>query len=167
MPLRILVLSLPFTFTGMILSWTLIARGLQHRLIPIVAASLTLNLVLNLALVPTYSYKASAGVTLATEALGAFALVYFVRRWLGVSPSLVSVVKIVASGGVALAAGLLCAHVQRDPRHRWSRSRSSPASCSRSGWSRATRSTRSSAGGRRPRALGARLAAGASARRGA
>ena len=37
-PLRILVLSLPFTFIGMILSWTLIARGLQHRLIPIVAA---------------------------------------------------------------------------------------------------------------------------------
>ena len=70
-PLRILVLSLPFTFTGMILSWTLIARGLQHRLIPIVAAGLTLNLVLNLALVPTYSYKASAGVTLATEAVGA------------------------------------------------------------------------------------------------
>ena len=74
-PLRILVLSLPFTFIGMILSWTLIARGLQHRLIPIVAASLTLNLVLNLALVPTYSYKASAGVTLATEAVGALALV--------------------------------------------------------------------------------------------
>jgi O-antigen/teichoic acid export membrane protein len=108
-PLRILVLSLPFTFTGMILSWTLIARGLQHRLIPIVAAGLTLNLVLNLALVPTYSYKASAGVTLATEAVGALTLVFFVRRWLDVSPSLVSVTKIVASGGVALGAGLLCA----------------------------------------------------------
>ena len=108
-PLRILVLSLPFTFTGMILSWTLIARGLQHRLIPIVAAGLTLNLVLNLALVPTYSYKASAGVTLATEAVGALTLVFFVRRWLGVSPSLGSVTKIVASGGVALGAGLLCA----------------------------------------------------------
>ena len=37
-PLRILVLSLPFTFVGMLLSWTLIARGLQHRLIPIAAA---------------------------------------------------------------------------------------------------------------------------------
>jgi O-antigen/teichoic acid export membrane protein len=110
-PLRILVLSLPFTFTGMILSWTLIARGLQHRLIPIVAAGLTLNLVLNLALVPTYSYKASAGVTLATEAVGALTLVFFVRRWLGVSPSLGSVTKIVASGGVALGAGLLCAQV--------------------------------------------------------
>jgi O-antigen/teichoic acid export membrane protein len=108
-PLRILVLSLPFTFTGMILAWTLIARGLQHRLIPIVAAGLTLNLVLNLALVPTYSYKASASVTLATEAVGAFTLVYFTRRWLDVSPSLGSVAKIIASGGVALGLGLLCA----------------------------------------------------------
>jgi O-antigen/teichoic acid export membrane protein len=110
-PLRILVLSLPFTFTGMILSWTLIARGLQHRLIPIVALSLMLNLVLNLVLVPTYSYKASSGVTLATEAAGAFALVFFVRRWLHVSPSLGSVVRIVASGGVALALGLLGAQL--------------------------------------------------------
>ena len=110
-PLRILVLSLPFTFTGMILSWTLIARGLQHRLIPLAAAGLTLNLVLNLALVPTYSYKASAGVTLATEAVGALTLVFFVRRWLGVSPSLGSVARIVGSGAVALALGLLGAQV--------------------------------------------------------
>ena len=36
---------------------------------------------------------------------------FFVRRWLGVSPSLGSVTKIVASGGVALGAGLLCAQV--------------------------------------------------------
>ena len=32
-PLRILALSLPFSFVGMLLSWTLIARGLQRRLI--------------------------------------------------------------------------------------------------------------------------------------
>jgi O-antigen/teichoic acid export membrane protein len=113
-PLRILVLSVPFTFVGMILSWTLIARGLQHRLIPIVAVSLTINLALNLALVPTYSYKASAAVTLATEALGAVTLVYFVRRWLSVSPALGSVLKIAASGGIALGAGLLCTELTGD-----------------------------------------------------
>jgi O-antigen/teichoic acid export membrane protein len=110
-PLRILVLSLPFTFVGMIMAWTLIARGLQHRLIPIVAGSLTLNLALNIALVPTYSYKAAASATLATEALGSFVLVYFVHRWLSVSPALGSVAKIVVSGGVALGVGLLCGQV--------------------------------------------------------
>jgi O-antigen/teichoic acid export membrane protein len=110
-PLRVLVLSLPFTFVGMILSWTLIARGLQHRLIPIVAVGLTLNLVLNLALVPTYSYKASAGVTLGTEAFGALVLVFFVRRWLGVGPALGSVIRIAVAGGLALAAGFLGAAV--------------------------------------------------------
>lgn len=106
-PLRILVLSLPFTFVGMILSWTLIARGLQHRLIPIVSIGLIINLALNLALVPAYSYKASAGVTLATEALGALALTFLVRRWLGVGPSLGSVIRIAAAGVLALAAGCL------------------------------------------------------------
>ena len=144
-PLRILVLSLPFTFVGMIMAWTLIARGLQHRLIPIVAGSLTLNLALNIALVPTYSYKASASATLATEALGSFALVYFVHRWLSVSPALGSVVKIVASGGVALGIGLLCAAGRATSSGRSWRSRSSPAWCSRSASSRATRSQRSPA----------------------
>jgi O-antigen/teichoic acid export membrane protein len=106
-PLRILVLSLPFTFVGMILSWTLIARGLQHRLIPVVAFSLAVNLILNLALVPTYSYKASASVTLATEALGALLLAFLVRRWLRVGPAFGSVARIAVAGGAALGAGLL------------------------------------------------------------
>jgi O-antigen/teichoic acid export membrane protein len=110
-PLRILVLSLPFTFVAMILSWTLIARGLQHRLIPIVAGGLIVNLALNLALVPTYSYKASAGVTLTTEALGALTLVFFVRRWLHVGPAAGSVARIAVAGGAALGAGLLASMV--------------------------------------------------------
>ena len=106
-PLRILVLSLPFTFLAGLMSWTLIARGLQHRLIPISAGAVTLNLVLNLALVPTYSYKASASVTLGVEALGAVVLVALVRMWLSVGPSLGSTARIVLSGAVALGAGVL------------------------------------------------------------
>jgi O-antigen/teichoic acid export membrane protein len=107
-PLRILALSLPFTFVGMLLAWTLIARGLQKRLIPIAAATVALNLALNFALVPTYSYKASAGITLATEAIGAVVLVVLVRRWVGVAPSASSVLRIALSGTVALGLGLLC-----------------------------------------------------------
>ena len=107
LPLRILVLSLPFTFVGMLLSWTLVARGLQRRLIPIAAIGVVLNLTLNVALVPTYSYRASAAVTLATEALGAIVLTILVRRWVGASPSPRSVIQIVLSGAIALAAGLL------------------------------------------------------------
>jgi O-antigen/teichoic acid export membrane protein len=108
-PLRILVLSLPFTFMAGLMSWTLIARGLQHRLIPIAAAAVTLNLVLNIALVPTYSYKASASVTLCVEALGALVLVALVRRWLGVGPALASSLRIVLAGAIALGAGALVA----------------------------------------------------------
>ena len=107
-PLRILALSLPLTFVGMLLSWTLIARGLQRRLIPLAAASVVLNLALNLALVPTYSYKASAAITLAMEAVGVIVLVIMVRRWIGVSPSPSSILRISISGAIALSAGLLC-----------------------------------------------------------
>lgn len=106
-PLRILALSLPFSFVGMLLSWTLVARGLQHRLIPLAAVSVVLNLALNLALVPTYSYKASAAITLAMEIVGVIALTAFVRRWVGASPSLRSTVRIVLSGVISLTVGLL------------------------------------------------------------
>ena len=103
------MLSLPFTFVAGLMSWTLIARGMQRRLIPIVAGTLTLNLVLNIALVPAYSYKASASVTLAVEILGAVVLVIVVRRWLGVGPALRSTVRVALAGAVALGAGALVA----------------------------------------------------------
>ena len=56
---------------------------------------------------PTYSYKASASVTLGVEALGAVVLVALVRMWLSVGPSLGSTARIVLSGAVALGAGVL------------------------------------------------------------
>jgi len=108
-PLRILILSLPFSFVAGLMAWTLIARGLQHRLIPIAAGAVTVNLVLNIALVPSYSYKASASVTLAVEALGALVLVAVVRRWLGVGPALGSTARIVLAGSAALGAGTVVA----------------------------------------------------------
>lgn len=107
LPLRILAVSLPFSFVGMLLAWALIAEGLQRRLIPIAAAGVAVNLALNLAFVPTYSYKASATITLATEALGVVLLVVLTRRWIGASPSVASVLRIATSGAVALGAGLL------------------------------------------------------------
>lgn len=106
LPLRILSFSLPFTFVGMLFSWTLVAAGLQRRLIPIAAAAVGLNLALNLALVPTYSYRASASITLATEALGTIVLVALAHRWTGASVMARPVILIVLSGILALAAGL-------------------------------------------------------------
>ena len=96
------MLSLPFTFVGMILAWTLIARGLQRRLIPLVAATLTLNLALNLALVPAYSYKASAAATLTTEA-SARSSRFFVGA--GCTSARARSVPGSASGSLALGAG--------------------------------------------------------------
>jgi O-antigen/teichoic acid export membrane protein len=82
-PLRLLALSLPFTFTAMLLSYVLIAEDLQRTLVPIVLIGLTANLALNIALVPTWSYTASAAITLATEAGGMALMLVVARRRLG------------------------------------------------------------------------------------
>ena len=79
---------------------------------------LTLNLVLNLALVPTYSYKASAGSHTRDRGRRSLRARLLRPALARRQPVTRSVIKIVASGGVALGAGLLCAHGQRDPRHR-------------------------------------------------
>ena len=105
-PLRILVLSLPFTFVAGLMSWTLIARGLQHRLIPIVAASADAE--------PRAQPRTRADVLVqgvrrrdaGDEALGAFVLIFLVRMWLGRAlPRLAA--RIALGGALALGGGVL------------------------------------------------------------
>jgi len=55
----------------------------QRTLVPIVLVGLTANLALNIALVPTWSYTASAAITLATEAGGMALMLVVARRRLG------------------------------------------------------------------------------------
>lgn len=80
LPVRILALSLPFSFVSTFLLFALIAGGLQRRVLPLVAASLALNVVLNVALVPELSTTAPALATLVTEVLGAACLAVIARR---------------------------------------------------------------------------------------
>lgn len=79
-PLRLLALSLPFSAVAMLLVSFLVAGGRERRLVPIVAASIVVNLALNLALVPAWSATGAAAATLAAEAAGCAVLFALVRR---------------------------------------------------------------------------------------
>ncbi len=83
LPARILALSLPFSFVSTFLLFALIAAGRQRQVLPLVVASLALNVVLNVALVPELSTTAPALATLVTEVLGAACLAAIARRALG------------------------------------------------------------------------------------
>lgn len=71
-PLRVLILGLPFFFLTSLLMWTLIALKRQIVLVAIYGGSMTINISLNIWLVPTYGYMAAAWVTVFSEAIVLF-----------------------------------------------------------------------------------------------
>lgn len=106
LPLRLLFASLPLSYLSTFLLFMLIAADRQGRVVPLVVASIVLNLVLNVALIPSYGAVGPALATLVSELAGAIALVVIVWRTLGVRPLPVSVVKVVTAGAAMLAAAL-------------------------------------------------------------
>jgi O-antigen/teichoic acid export membrane protein len=103
-PLRLLLLSLPFTFVTMFLVSLAIASGRQASVAWLTAGGVALNLVLNLALVPRYSYVAAASATLASEVAGTVALAALARRWFGLRLSVRTPVRATAAALVSAAA---------------------------------------------------------------
>ncbi len=63
LPLRILLVSLPFFFLTSFLQWLLITKNHQMFLLWVYFGSLILNIVLNIVFIPQYSYVASAVIT--------------------------------------------------------------------------------------------------------
>ncbi len=68
LPLRILVMGLPFFFLSSLTMWSLIARKKQVTLAAIYAVAMAGNILFNLWLIPSYGYVAAAWVTVASEA---------------------------------------------------------------------------------------------------
>jgi len=77
--LRILVFSLPFTFLISPFSYLLVASKKQTRLIYVWGAMSILNIILNLILIPYFSYRGAAVVTVFTEAVTLVILFYLLR----------------------------------------------------------------------------------------
>lgn len=107
LPLRLLLASLPLSYVSTFLVFLLIAAGRQRDVVPLMVAGIALNLVLNVALIPSYGAVGPAVATLASELMGAVALVAIVRRRLGVRPLPAAVVKSAGAGAAMLATAVL------------------------------------------------------------
>ncbi|MBI2032046.1 MAG: oligosaccharide flippase family protein [Candidatus Levybacteria bacterium] len=76
-PFRILILSLPVFFLTSFFQWILIAKEEQKYLMFVYFLSAVINVMLNLALIPKYSYLAAAVITGVTEGI---VLILLARR---------------------------------------------------------------------------------------
>jgi O-antigen/teichoic acid export membrane protein len=79
--LRILVLSLPLFFVTAPLQWFLITVGKERVLPWIYASAAVLNVGLNIAFIPRYSYFASITATIASEILILVLLIFQTIRF--------------------------------------------------------------------------------------
>jgi len=78
--LRILLLSLPFTYLNHIFGFMMIARGYQWYSFWGELGGLVFNFFANWWLIPLFSWRAAAWVTVATEGLICLVLFFFLRR---------------------------------------------------------------------------------------
>jgi O-antigen/teichoic acid export membrane protein len=99
-PLRIVIVGAGLMFVNGLLAYILIALDRQVIVLWVAAASLVLNVGLNLVLIPKYGYNAAAGVATGSEVFGLTGSLWLVRRFAGFTPSL----RVGAKGAVATAA---------------------------------------------------------------
>src|SRR6266480_1761353 len=105
-PLRIVICGAGLFFVSGLLTYVLIAIDRQALLLWTGLATLTFNVALNLALIPSYSYNAAAGVATASELLGLVVLLVLVHRYAGYVPALEVSLK-AALAGAAMVPALL------------------------------------------------------------
>lgn len=87
-PLRILLAGLVFSFVAALFGTLLIASNRQVAGLVLSLSVLVLNVILNLALIPIYSYYAAAALTSASEAVIVVAGFVLVRRTFAFTPGL-------------------------------------------------------------------------------
>lgn len=78
LPLQILSFSLPFFFLTSLFQWVLLLRHKVYYLVVLYAATMIINIILNVLFVPAFSYMASAVITVVSEALVLLAMVLVV-----------------------------------------------------------------------------------------
>jgi O-antigen/teichoic acid export membrane protein len=97
LPLRLLALSLPFSFLAMLVVYAYIAAERRRLLLALTSATIGLNVVLNVALVPRFGATGSAAATLIAEGIGCAVLVAFAAAQLGLRPDLALVGRVGAA----------------------------------------------------------------------
>lgn len=102
--LNILIVAVGIIFLGTLYSFGLISLERQKDLIWISGVGAAVNLVLNLVLIPKFSYYAAAAVTLLTELLVAVLMVFCVYRAIKFFPSFRIFLKCLGAGLLMMAA---------------------------------------------------------------
>lgn len=100
--LRILVFALVFIFFGNLFNAIIISANFQKKLMIILGAAATINVALNLFLIPRFSYLGAAGVSAVTEFIVALSGLIFISKKLKYFPRL-------EKFGLALVSGILMA----------------------------------------------------------
>jgi O-antigen/teichoic acid export membrane protein len=103
-PLRILMVGAAFAFIASLLLFALIALDRQRNVLILTLVALVVNLVLNLALIPEFSYTAAAAIATGTQLVIVVGALVFVRRFIGFVPSSRVPVRAAIAGAAVLAA---------------------------------------------------------------
>jgi len=85
--LRILSLAIFLSYFNHLTGFTIVALGKQRLYFSVALAALAFNVLLNLLVIPKFSYYGAAGVTILTETLIFFITLFFVFRLLKKFPS--------------------------------------------------------------------------------
>jgi O-antigen/teichoic acid export membrane protein len=103
-PLRLLLCAAVPAWVSGLLGYALIAAGRQASVLALSVAALAINVVLNLALVPSYGPDAAAAVALGSEAFLVVGGWLLVRRHLAVAPRLTLLWRALPAAAVMAAA---------------------------------------------------------------
>ncbi len=107
--LRILIFSLAFIFFGHFFNMILLVANAQRKLMRVLSIAAISNIVLNLALIPRFSYLGSATASTLTELFVVVAASFVAYRQIGYRPSMQGVFPIVGSG-IGMAALIAVFH---------------------------------------------------------
>ena len=99
-PLRIVIVGTGFSFLSTFYAYAVVAFDRQRDAIWLYAATLVFNLVLNLALIPSYGYLAAAWVATVSEILIFIGLAVLTRRFVGFLPRPTVALRAIVAGAV-------------------------------------------------------------------
>jgi O-antigen/teichoic acid export membrane protein len=104
LPLRILMAGAALSFIASVFVFALIALHRQQKVLLITVFALVVNLALNLALIPSFSYTAAAAIATGTQFVIVVGAIYLVWRFTGFFPSMRVAARAAVAGTTVLVA---------------------------------------------------------------
>lgn len=106
-PLRILVFAVGFAFIAEVTTGAITAAREQRSMIKIYLFAVSANIILNIVFIPVYSYIGAAVITVITEGILMFSLIYLARKKLGKSMDFIDLIKVGVAAVVSFALYLM------------------------------------------------------------